>query len=200
MLAAEGDGIGAVAAADVEHRRRALRQLHAADHLVGGEAGERPHAALVGDPLVAADDVMDVERLAGADEILGGVDRLPFKEAEQHRVRGATAGIGDEPFPGERGKRVALLAVAEIAGGDEEVEELGQRPGVDTEAARQWRAPRPGPPASASKTPSLVATTTARATITAWKVSTTGVGARPAKVAIRSSSVSGNRPHPHRGA
>ena len=39
-----------------------------------------------------------------------------------------------------------------------------------------------------------VATTTARATITAWRVSTTGVGARPAKVAIRSSSVSGIAP------
>ena len=194
MLAAEGDRIGAVAAADVEHRRRALRQLHPAHHLAGGEPGQRAHAALVGDPLVAADDVVDIERLAGADEILGRVDRLPLEDTEEHRVAERLRAVGDHPFPGERRQRVARLAEAEIAGGDEEVEELFQRPGMDAEMRRRPRRAAPGPSASASKTPSRVATTTARATITAWKVSTTGVGARPAKVAIRSSSVSGMAP------
>ena len=78
---------------------------------------------------------MDVERLAGADEILGGVDRLPFEEPKQHRVAERLRAVGDQPFPGERRQRVALLAVAEIAGGDEEVEELLQRPGMDAEVA-----------------------------------------------------------------
>ena len=193
MLAAKGDRIGAVAAADVEHHlRRALWQLHPADHLAGGKPGQRAHAALVGNPLVAADDVVDVERLAGADEILGGIDRLPLEDTKEHRLAERLRAVGDHPLPGERRQYVPRLAEPEIAGCDEEVEELFQPPGMDAEVVGdRGRRRTVGERIEVAE---RVATTTARATITAWRVSTTGVGARPASVASRSSRVSGIAP------